>query len=200
MISDHSRVQPVQAHSPSAVGAAMHPGARASKRVLSVQRSWHKQFLPTLFDRLCDDAPSERKEVTSDHAPTRGAMRRIVRRDLAFLLNASNQDDLLRSDGHGAVISSTVNYGVPASAGGHLSERRLFAFQKAIRRAILDFEPRLLAESLSVKPLVKQIGEGHYNVLVFEIHGLLHMEPYPVEFSAQSSVDLETHQVSLNEL
>ena len=126
-------------------------------------------------------------------------MRSIVRRDLGFLLNASNQDDLLHSDRHGAVISSTINYGVPSPTGGYLSERRWMDIQKSIRRAILNFEPRLLAESLSVKPVAKEDGGGHYNVLMFEIHGLLHMEPYPVEFSAQSSVDLETNQVSLKE-
>lgn len=188
------------AEAPPSVRSA-HPGARLlpSQRPGGPQRPWHNQHLPTLFDRLCDDAPHELKEASAAFAPTRNQMRRIVQRDLGFLLNAANQEDLLHPHKHSAAISSTVNYGVPAVAGSYLSERQWLGIQKAIRRAILDFEPRLLPGSLLVKPLMKEDGSHLYNVLVFEISGLLHMEPYPVEFTVQTSVDLETNHVSLHD-
>ena len=67
-----------------------------------------------------------------------------------------------------------------------------------IRRAIGDFEPRLIPESLVVSPRtdVDSAGE-HRNVLAFEVRGLIHMDPYPLEFMVQSSLDLETSEIRI---
>ena len=190
------------ASAPLAVSAAalQYPGARAlpSQRG-TPSRRWQNQFLPTLFDRLCDDAPQQDKELPEAYAPSRNGMRAIVQRDLSYLLNTTNQSDLINPDRHPQVLSSTVNYGVPALAGGYLSDRRWADIEKMIRTAILDFEPRLLPGSVAVKPLMKDEGRANYNVLLFEIHATLHMEPYPVEFTVQSSVDLETSRITFKE-
>lgn len=187
---------------PSARSAAglQHPAARAlpSQRGEKTRR-WQNQFLPTLFDRLCDDAPHQNKELPDAYAPSRSGMRAIVQRDLGYLLNTTNQADLIDPDRHPQVLSSTVNYGVPALAGGYLSDRRWADIEKMIRTAILDYEPRLLPDSVAVKPLMKDEGRANYNVLLFEIHATLHMEPYPVEFTVQSSVDLETSRITFKE-
>ena len=160
-------------------------------------RPWQNQFLPTLFDRLSDDAPHRMNELPSEYAPTRSQMRGIVQRDLAFLLNTTNQVDLLHPERHKEVTTSTVNYGMPALAGGYLSDRKWSEMEKMIRQAIIDYEPRLLPDSINVKPLMKDDGRSSYNVLLFEISATLYMEPYPVEFTVQSSVDLETNRITL---
>ena len=180
--------------------ALQHPGARAlpSQRG-APSRRWQNQFLPTLFDRLCDDAPHQDKELPEAYAPSRNGLRAIVQRDLSYLLNTTNQADLIDPDRHPQVLSSTVNYGVPALSGGYLSDRRWADIEKMIRTAILDYEPRLLPDSVAVQPLMKDEGRAHYNVLLFEIHATLHMEPYPVEFTVQSSVDLETSRITFKE-
>lgn len=187
---------------PLAVSSAalQHPGARAlpSQRG-APSRRWQNQFLPTLFDRLCDDAPHQDKELPEAYAPSRNGLRAIVQRDLSYLLNTTNQADLIDPDRHPQVLSSTVNYGVPALSGGYLSDRRWADIEKMIRTAILDYEPRLLPDSVAVQPLMKDEGRAHYNVLLFEIHATLHMEPYPVEFTVQSSVDLETSRITFKE-
>ena len=54
-----------------------------------------------------------------------------------------------------------------------------------------------MAETLIVRPLHKEHASSHYNVLTFEIAGLIQMQPYPMEFMVQSVVDLETHRVEL---
>ncbi len=175
-----------------------HPGARSLLlRRNGLPKPWHNQFLPTLFDRLCDDAPHRLTESASDYAPTRSQMRGIVQRDLAYLLNTTNQDDLLHPERHREVTTSTVNYGLPALAGSYLSDRRWTDMEKMIRQAILDYEPRLLPESVVVRPLMQENGRSNYNVLLFEISATLYMEPYPVEFTVQSAVDLETSRLTL---
>lgn len=176
-----------------------HPAARdlPSTRGNNHSRPWQNQFLPTLFDRLSDDAPHRMNELPSEYAPTRSQMRGIVQRDLAFLLNTTNQVDLLHPERHKEVTTSTVNYGMPALAGGYLSDRKWSEMEKMIRQAIIDYEPRLLPDSINVKPLMKDDGRSSYNVLLFEISATLYMEPYPVEFTVQSSVDLETNRITL---
>jgi type VI secretion system protein ImpF len=47
-------------------------------------------FLPTLLDRLRDDAPHRRTEAPGEYAVTRSQLRDIVQRDLAYLLNTTN--------------------------------------------------------------------------------------------------------------
>ena len=45
------------------------------------------QLLPTLFDRLRDDAPSRGSEPASEYTVTPVQLRDIVQRDLSVLLN-----------------------------------------------------------------------------------------------------------------
>lgn len=177
-----------------------HPGARPlpSQRDLSVTHRWRNEYLPTLFQRLMDDAPHQSKEEAIAYAPTRRQIRELVQRDLVYLLNTANQQDLIDIRRHPEVLSATVNYGVPPLTGGYASEQRWEQVEQAIRTAILRFEPRILPDSLRVKPLLQGDDRSHYNVLVFEISGLLHLEPYPLEFTVQSSVDLETQHMTLS--
>ena len=176
----------------------LHPRARPLQGGSSGGKKRHEQrYLPTLFDRLCDDAPSEIKESSEAYSPTRSQMRDIVLRDLAYLLNTTNQSDLLDEQKHPAAVESTINYGVPALAGGYLSEKKWRDIEQMIRHAILTFEPRLLPETLIVRPSLKSQASANYNVLIFEISGHIQMQPYPLEFMVQSNVDLETNRIEL---
>ncbi|MGJ7603350.1 type VI secretion system baseplate subunit TssE [Variovorax sp. LT1R20] len=154
------------------------------------------QLLPTLFDRLRDEAPSRTSELASEYAVTPAQMRGIVQRDLAYLLNTTNAEDLIDRTRHADAASSTINFGVPPLAGSYLSERRWADIERIIRRAIQDYEPRLIPETVTVVPLMKEGGAaGEYNVLLFEIRALIHLQPYPLAFTVQSAVDLETNRM-----
>jgi len=170
--------------------------ALPSQRNNAVKRG-ERRYLPTLFDRLMDDAPSERSEPPEAYATTRVQMRQIIQRDLAYLLNTTNQADLFVEPSHTQVASSCVNYGVPPLAGGYLSEKKWADIEAMIRQAIRNFEPRIIPGSLMVNPLLKEQANAHYNVLTFEISGLVQMQPYPMEFIVQSAVDLETNRIEL---
>lgn len=177
-----------------------HPAERPlpSRRDLAVGLRRRNEFLPTLFHRLMDDAPHQRMELPAAYAPTRRQIRDMVQQDLAFLLNTANQQDLLDVRRHPEVVTATINFGVPPLAGGYASEQRWAQVEDAIRLAIERFEPRILTQTLKVRPLLHGDDRADYNVLLFEISGLLHMEPYPLEFTVQSSVDLETQKMTLH--
>ncbi|MRS99356.1 type VI secretion system baseplate subunit TssE [Ralstonia pickettii] len=158
------------------------------------------QLLPTLFDRLRDDAPQRQTEAANEYTVTRTQMREILQRDLTYLLNTTNREDEIDRTRYPEAASSTINYGVPPVAGSYLSEHKWTDIVKIVRRAILDFEPRLIPGSLEVKPLLKENAPTRYNVLLLEISGLIHMDPYPMAFTAQSSLDLETGHMNVRSL
>jgi type VI secretion system protein ImpF len=179
----------------------VHPGARQlpSQRRTVLTKSSERPYLPTLFDRLLDDEPSQKTEAPSAYAMTREQMRRIIQRDLSFLLGTTNAHDWLDAAQYPAAASSTLNYGMPAMAGGYLSAYKWADIERMIRTAVLDFEPRIIPESLRVQPLLKDGAHNHYNVLLFELSGLVSMQPYPLEFMVQSAVDLESNRITLKE-
>ncbi|WP_296225540.1 type VI secretion system baseplate subunit TssE [Ralstonia sp. UBA689] len=158
------------------------------------------QLLPTLFDRLRDDAPLRQTESPSEYVVTRAQMREILQRDLTYLLNTTNREDEIDRSRYPAAAGSSINYGVPPVAGTYLSAHKWNDIVKIVRRAILDFEPRLIPGSLKVDPLRKEDAPIRYNTLVFEISGLIHMDPYPMAFTAQSSLDLETGRMNIRSI
>ena len=174
-----------------------HPGIRSPRPAGVAAARANAQLMPTLFDRLRDEAPSQTQEASSEYTVTAVQMRDIIQRDLGFLLNTTNAEDLIDRVRFPEAASSTVNYGVPPLAGSYLSERKWGDIERIIRRAIGDYEPRLLPETVTVRPLMKEGASEEYNVLLFEIRAMIGLKPYPLELTVQSSVDLETNRMSI---
>lgn len=198
---DHTQPSETPSTEPlrQATGHGLLPGTRMlPSQVESSPKRGERRYLPTLFDRLCDDAPGQKTEAPEAYASSRSEMRQIIKRDLALLLNTTDQSDLLDHTRHPEACKSTINFGVPALAGGYLSEKKWADIETMIRKAILTFEPRLMPATLLVRPLVKEHTTAHYNVLTFEISGHIQMQPYPMEFTVQSNVDLETNRIELH--
>jgi type VI secretion system protein ImpF len=124
-------------------------------------------------------------------------MRDIVQRDLTYLLNTANIEDQIDREQYPEIAASTLNFGVPSLAGGYSTARQWRDIEQNIRRAILDFEPRLMPETLAVTPLTDINQRVLYNVLPFEVSGKIRMDPYPLEFLVQSTLDLETNHVRM---
>lgn len=163
---------------------------------IATPRRANAHLLPTLLDRLRDDAPHRQSERPEEYAVTRTQMRDILQRDLAFLLNTTNIEDQIDRTRYPEAAASTVNFGVPSLAGAWLASRKWADIETTIRRAILEFEPRLIPETLAVIPPVMEDAVNHYNLLMFEVRGMIHMDPYPLEFLVQSSLDLETSRMN----
>ncbi|EIF31108.1 type VI secretion system lysozyme-related protein [Burkholderia sp. Ch1-1] len=176
---------------------AMRREVRLTREGGATPRRANAHLLPTLLDRLRDDAPQRLTEAPSEYTVTRSQMRDIVQRDLAFLLNTTSMEDLIDRKRHPHAASSTVNFGVPPLAGAFTAARKWDDIEKIIRSAITEFEPRLISDSLSIAPLAGVDAAVHYNVLAFEVRGMIRMDPYPLEFMVQSSLDLETSQLNV---
>lgn len=191
-------MRPTEPSSFSSGARAAHPGARAPRAASDAPTRVNAHLLPTLFDRLRDEAPSRTSESPLDYTVTPAQMRDIVQRDLAFLLNTTNAEDLIDRKRHAEAASSSINFGVPPLAGSYLSQRKWADIERIIRRAVLDYEPRLIPATLSVVPLMKEDGAAEAcNVLLFEIRALINLRPYPLELTVQSAVDLETDRMSV---
>jgi len=179
----------------------IHQGDRAIRGGtggdVSTPRLPGAHLLPTLLDRLRDDAPQRQTEAPSEYAMTRAQMRDIVQRDLAFLLNTTSIEDQIDRERYPHAAASTINFGVPPLAGAFMASRKWVEVEQIIRRAIGDFEPRLTPDSLTVSPLTAPDTNNRYNILSFEVRGMIQMDPYPLEFMVQSSLDLETGQVNV---
>ncbi len=162
--------------------------------VTRAPRRQNSYLMPTLLDRLADHAPHRLHESPGEYAVTRTQMRDVILRDLAYLLNTTNFGKEIDREQYPEAAASTINYGVPPLTGEYAASRAWVDIERDILRAILDFEPRLIPETLSISRL-KGTDGSRYNNLTFEIHGEIQLDPYPLEFTVQSTLDLETGQL-----
>jgi len=171
--------------------------ATGRERPANAPRRMTGWMLPTLMDRLRDDSPHRRTEAPEEYALTQRQVRDIVQRDIAYLLNTINVERELDLTQYPEAASSTINFGMPPLAGTFASSRKWEEIETIIRRVITDFEPRLIPDSLEVALVTEIAGNDHYNSLLFEVRGMIHMDPYPLEFLVQSSLDLETSEIRI---
>lgn len=155
---------------------------------------------PALLDRLTDDEPGKRSEAREQRSMSKARLRAAVLRDLAWLLNATQQSDPEAWAPYPHAQRSVLNYGLPALSGQTASTVDVGALEAAVRQAIVDHEPRILAATLRVEastsvPLLEQ-----HNQLSFRITGQLWAQPMPLDLLLQTDVDLESGHVKVKDL
>ena len=153
---------------------------------------------PALLDRLTDDAPGERDESDAYRVMSKAQLRQAVLRDLGALFNAVQP---LGSDGdaYPLLADSVLNYGLPALSGQLASKLDVHLLERAIRQAILRFEPRILPETLQVRAVEAGSVLDTHNVIEFEIRGHLWSQPVPLEILLRTQLDLEAGQVEVRD-
>ncbi|CAE6806493.1 type VI secretion system baseplate subunit TssE [Paraburkholderia haematera] len=154
---------------------------------------------PALLDRLTDMAPRDRTEALPAHWIDERKLRAAVLRDLSWLFNTANMQDVIDPAAHPEVLRSVVNYGVPPLAGVQMSGIDHGALERWIRDALVYFEPRLCAGSIDVHCVTDPRGANHQNRLTLEIRARLWSVPYPLEILLLSDLDLESGVVSVRE-
>jgi type VI secretion system protein ImpF len=154
---------------------------------------------PALLDRLTDLAPDKKKEALDSRVMSRKAYRDGVLRDLQWLLNATNLESSIDFSAHPDAQRSVVNFGLTALSGRIATNVDTAELEAAIRQAIVQFEPRILPQTLEVKVASSQKSLDVHNVLAVTIRGELWSIPYPVEILLRSDIDLETGQVVLHD-
>ena len=157
-----------------------------------------EKLQPSLLDRLTDDEPDRQKESRDKRILTSAQLRESVRRDLSWLLNSTRLQAIEDLDAYPEVAQSTLNYGVPDLAGKTASTVDIKLLEKSLRAAILNFEPRLLRESIRLKAIVNP-KEWSHNALSFLIEAELWAQPVPLRVFLKTDLDLETGEIAVTE-
>jgi type VI secretion system protein ImpF len=153
---------------------------------------------PALFDRLCDDAPGERLESSRRRFTSAQELRDGVVRDLGWLLNSVRLGVIQDLAAYPLAARSVINFGLPDLSGRTLSSIDVPELEAQLRQAILDYEPRLMPESLRVAVL-DTAGVTGPNSLQFTIEAKLIAHPLPLSMWLRTEIDLETGDVSVAE-
>jgi len=152
--------------------------------------------LPSLLDRLIDDAPVQQKEVAKPAPVVLRDAKANIRRDLENLLNTRlhQQYPLER---YPELKQSTINYGLPDFSSvllGAAEHREVFRL--TIERTIKHFEPRLQRARVQITTA----GEEHERTLHIQITALLMVEPDPVPLLFDSRIRALDRIMKLREL
>ncbi|MDN3920028.1 type VI secretion system baseplate subunit TssE [Roseateles violae] len=159
----------------------------------------HQRLQPALLDRLSDERRMDRSEGEEQRVMSKAALRQAVLRDLGALFNAVQALDRRDAEAYPELAGCVLNFGLPPLSGQLASKLELADLEAAIRRAILRFEPRILAETLEVRALEQDSVLDTHNVLEFEISGHLWSTPVPLEMLLRTQLDLESGQVKLRD-
>jgi type VI secretion system protein ImpF len=167
---------------------------------MAEQLTPQERLQPALLDRLTDEEPDKKLEPREHRVLSKSRMRQAVLRDLAWLFNATRLESGMPMARWPYARRSVINFGLPALSGHTASTVEIQDLERDLRQAILDFEPRILPETLEVKALVEISALDHHNVIGIEIHGQLWAQPVPIELLIRTEIDLETGKVHIADL
>jgi type VI secretion system protein ImpF len=153
-----------------------------------------ERLQPSLLDRLTDEDPDKTQESREQRVFSPSRLREVVQRDLAWLFNTTNLAATQSLERYPEVERSVLNYGLPDLAGITLSGTNVAELERALRQAVLDFEPRILANTLKIRVVVDQTLMDH-NAMAFDIEGELWAQPMPLQLFLRTEVDLELGDV-----
>ncbi|NOT11210.1 MAG: type VI secretion system baseplate subunit TssE [Methylococcaceae bacterium] len=155
-----------------------------------------ERLQPSLLDRLTDDAPNNEHESRENRVLSLTRLRQCVLRDMAWLLNTGALDAHQNLEDFPFVSHSVLNYGIPDWAGRNLSGADVLEIERRIRQAILDFEPRILRDTLKVKVSAVEDQMNH-NAMTFNIEGDLWAQPLPLRLYLKTELDLDTGNIAI---
>jgi type VI secretion system protein ImpF len=154
---------------------------------------------PVLLDRLTDLAPASKREADDSRVMNKVQIREAVLRDLAWLLNAVKPMGA-QAEAYPQVADSVLNYGLPPMSGQMASRIDITLLERTIKQAILQFEPRVMHDSLEVKAIEASSMLDTHNVIEFEIRGFMWAQPVPLELLLRTQVDLEAGQIDVRDM
>lgn len=157
------------------------------------------QLQPSLLDRLADDEPDKLSEARDQRIISLSRLRSCILRDLSWLLNAVHLSATEDLTPYPSVERSVLNYGLPGFAGKSIGEVDPSQIERAIKEAVLRYEPRLLPNSLKLVIVRKSLREDSHNVIEIEIEGQLWAQPLPFHMYMKTELDLELGSVRVTE-
>lgn len=157
-----------------------------------------ERLQPSLLDRLIDDNPTNPRESRDSRVLSVERLRLCVLRDLKWLLNCENLASAVDLDDYPQLAKSVLNFGRPALSGKSSSSVTLDQIRDQFRQAILNFEPRILPDTLRIIPFTSDEG-GSPHQLSFRIEGQLWAQPLPLNLFLRTELDLETGNIGVYE-
>ena len=168
-----------------------------------------ERLQPSLLDRLQDDEPNQRVESRDKRVLSMARFRDSVRRDLEHLLNTSNLHSTLNAlppadrekvdlSRYPEVQRSVINYGIPDLTGTTASGIDIREIERTLRQCIVDFEPRLVRNSVRVRAVVDPDTMGR-TAVSFEIDATLWAHPLPLQMFLRTNIDLETGEATVED-
>lgn len=162
------------------------------------QWSLKERLQPSLLDRLTNLHPEKSKESTAQQSMSQKEFKDAVIRDLGWLLNSVSLDVCVDLEAYPEVARSVLNFGLPDISGHTTSTIDVRSVENSVKRAIRQFEPRIIRNSLQVKVHSNPSDMSH-NSLVFEIEGAVFGQPSPFQIVLRSELNLECGEFSVTE-
>ncbi|MEH6825709.1 MAG: type VI secretion system baseplate subunit TssE [Motiliproteus sp.] len=153
-----------------------------------------EKLLPSLLDRLTDEHPELSHESAQHQNLSLSRLREALLRDLAWLLNTTNLQTATDLSSYEEVQRSVVNFGIPEFSGVSASTLDVPRMERALRTALLSFEPRIANSQLSVR-VVADESKRHQNSIAFLIEGEIWAQPVPLSLHLETEMDLESGNV-----
>jgi type VI secretion system protein ImpF len=152
--------------------------------------------LPCMLDRLVDEDPGAKEEAWRRRTVSADEYRAAVLRDLRWLLNSPAhlpKEDILQVP---QVARSVLNFGTRDLAGVTSDNIDGYDLEQQFRQAIINFEPRIIPDSLQVRMI--QSSQSEFAHIGFEIKGELWALPNPERIFFRTDIDLETGVCEIN--
>lgn len=163
----------------------------------SAQTSSSK-YLPCLLTRLTDERPFSSQDTTYGTEFSLEQLKHDILMNLGMLLNSHTAPSATRSlrQHFPRVASSAYHFGIDSFAGLTGTHNQPQVIAEAVRRAIINFEPRLAPESVRVEADTRQDRHDH-TALHLRISSQLAVHPLSEDVYFRLRVDVETGETSL---
>jgi type VI secretion system protein ImpF len=156
-----------------------------------------EKLQPSLLDRLTDVRPDVRTSSGVPRVLTLEELRDGVRRDLAALFNATALEVVEDLTDYPHVQRSTLNFGIVDMSGRTASGVDLKELERSLSRAIHEFEPRLMEDTVKISS--ETYDAKSHNLMVATIEADLWSQPLPQKLMLRTELDLENGEVKLQE-
>jgi type VI secretion system protein ImpF len=165
--------------------------SRAHRACAPTRRDSRSAAPPSLLDRLSGDIV-----LDASHAlfPAHARLRESVLQNLDWLMNSTSLEVTDDLDAFPHVRESVVNFGICSLAGTRISEMDWAGIESGLRKAIVRFEPRIVADSVDVRCIAQA---SRRNALGVEITGQLRGGHTVQAFLFRSDIDLENGDAAL---
>ena len=148
-----------------------------------------ERLQPSLRDRLTDRNPTDEKDSAAERYIDVRRLREIILRDLGWLLNTSNNEEIIDPDLYPHASKSTLNFGVSDIAGRKIAQTDAKTLEASIKEAVYALEPRIIPGTLEVTA-AKDKSKTSDSQITMDIRGELWATPVPLELYLRTRLDV----------